>query len=119
MLTCERTFQEIGNDLNFAIPFWDWTGRKTQCQAAICSEELLGVTNQAGGTVKGKYFNKWYVICTSEQTYSPTKMCDLPTNRRSGLERTTEKEMEEKVRKQEYTMTLPTKEEVNFALTPV
>ena len=38
------------------------------------------------------------------------------TNRKSGLERITEKEMEEKVRKQRYTMTFPTKEEVNFAL---
>ena len=38
------------------------------------------------------------------------------TNRKSGLKRTTEKEMEEKVRKQRYTMTFPTKEEVNFAL---
>ena len=38
------------------------------------------------------------------------------TNRKSGLELITEKEMEEKVRKQRYTMTFPTKEEVNFAL---
>ena len=38
------------------------------------------------------------------------------TNRKSGLERITEKEMEDKVRKQGYTMTFPTKEEVNFAL---
>ena len=38
------------------------------------------------------------------------------TNRKSGLERITEKEMEEKVRKQGYTMTFPTKEEDNFAL---
>ena len=38
------------------------------------------------------------------------------TNRKSGLERITEREMEEKVRKQGYTMTFPTKEEVNFAL---
>ena len=39
------------------------------------------------------------------------------TNRKSGLERITEKEiMEEKVRKRGYTMTFPTKEEVNFAL---
>ena len=39
------------------------------------------------------------------------------TNRKSGLERITEKEiMEEKVRKRGYTMTFPTKEEVDFAL---
>ena len=38
------------------------------------------------------------------------------TNRKSGLKRITEKEMKEKVRKQRYTITFPTKEEVNFAL---
>ena len=32
------------------------------------------------------------------------------------MKRITEKEMEEKVRKQRYTMTFPTKEEVKFAL---
>ena len=44
-------------------------------------------------------------------------MCDS-TNKKPGLERITEKEKEEKVklRKQGYTMTFPTKEEVNFAL---
>ena len=115
MLAWERTLQEIGNDENFAVPYWDWTGSKTQCDPAICSEELLGVTNQADGTVKGKYFDNWYVICTSEQTYSLTKMCD-PTNKEPGLKRRTEKEKEDKVRNEGYTMTFPTTEEVNFAL---
>ena len=64
MLAWERTLQEISNDENFAVPYWDWSGSKTQCDPAICSEELLSVTNQAGGTVKGKYFDNWYVICT-------------------------------------------------------
>ena len=73
----------IGNDENFVIPFWE---SKTQCEPAICSEELLGVTNQAGGTVKGKYFDNWYVICTSEQTHFPTKMCDHATNNKPVLE---------------------------------
>ena len=91
---------------------------ETRCEPAICSEELLGVTNQAGGTVKGKYFDKWYVICTSEQTHFPTKMCVHATNKKPVLEARsrTEKEKEEKVRKQRYTMTFPPKEEVNFNL---
>ena len=38
------------------------------------------------------------------------------TNMKPGLERITEKEKEDNVRKQGYTMTFPTKEEVNFAL---
>ena len=37
----------IGSDENFAIPYWE---SKTQCEPAICSEELLSVTNQADGT---------------------------------------------------------------------
>ena len=55
--------QEISNCQNFAIPFWE---SKTQCEPATCSEELLGVTKQGGGTVKDKYFDNWCVICTSE-----------------------------------------------------
>ena len=39
--------QEIGNDENFAIPYWE---SKTLCEPAICSEELLSVTNHADGT---------------------------------------------------------------------
>ena len=80
MLTWETTLQEIGNDENFAIPFWE---SKTQCEPAICSEELLGVTKQVGGTVKGKYFDNWCVICTSEQTHFSTKMCD-PMNKKTA-----------------------------------
>ena len=93
----------IGNDENFGK-------YETRCEPAICSEELLGVTKQAGGTVKGKYFDKWYVICTSEQTHFPTKMCVHATNKKPVLEARshTEKEKEEKVRKQRYTMTFPT-----------
>ena len=59
---------------NFAISYWDWTGSKTQCDPAICSEELLGVTNQVDGTVKGKYFdNMLRIICSehhSEESWS-------------------------------------------------
>ena len=67
--------------------------------------------------MKGKYFDNWYVICTSEQSLFLTKMCDHATTRNLFWKRSrTEKEKEEKVRKQRYTMTFPTKEEVNFAL---
>ena len=70
--------------------FYSFLGRyETQCEPAICSEELLGVTNQAGGTVKGKYFDNWYVICTSEQTHFPTNICDHATNKKPVLEEIT------------------------------
>ena len=76
----------IGIDENFPMPFSE---SMKQYEPAICSEELLGVTNQAGGTVKGKYFDKWYVICTSEQTHFPTNMCDHATNKKPVLEEIT------------------------------
>ena len=38
------------------------------------------------------------------------------TNKKPGLERITEKEKEDKVRKQGYTMSFPTKQEVNLAI---
>ena len=115
MLAWERTLQEIGNDEDFALPYWDWTGNAERCDPAICSEELLGVTNQSDGIVNGKYFTNWTVICTREQTNHLIEMCD-PTNRRPGLERITDKEKEEKVKELGYVMTFPTKNEVNFAL---
>ena len=71
---------------NFALPYWDWTGSKTQCDPAICSEELLGLKNQVDGTVKGKYFDNWYIICRNEQFLLPDEdvLCD-PTNKKLGL----------------------------------
>ena len=56
---------------SFAVPYWDWTRSKTQCDPAICFEQLLGVTNQVDGTVKAKYFDNWYVICSNEQFLLP------------------------------------------------
>ena len=68
--------------------------------------------------MKGKYFDNWNVICTSEQTHFPTKMSDHAPNKKPILEARsrTEKEKEEKVRKQRYTMTFQPKGEVNFNL---
>ena len=91
---------------------------ETQCEPAICSEELLGVTNQAGGTVKGKYF------LTTGTSFAPVnnaisrQICVTTQQTRNLFWKgsRTKKEKEEKVRKQRYTMTFPTKEEVNFAL---
>ena len=115
LLVWERTLQEIAKDDNFALPFWDWTAHPEECDPAFCSEELLGVTNQTDGMVKGKYFDDWKVICTKEQTYDPTKMCD-PLVKQRGMERLTEKEKKGKVVTQGSVMTFPTKEDVNFAL---
>ena len=115
MLAWERTLQEIGGDETFTVPYWDWTENSEECDPTICSEELLGVTQQEDGVVKGKYFKDWYVLCTREQTKELTVMCD-PGVRQRWLERATEKQKEAKAKNQGYVMTFPTKEDVNFAL---
>ena len=107
--------QEINDDKEFALPFWDWTENPTRCDPAICSEGLLGVTDQTTGIVRGKYLNDWYVLCTREQTDNLTKSCD-PTDKRNGLKRNTDDEKEKKEKEQGYDMTFPKKTEVNFAL---
>ena len=77
--------QVIGNDENFAIPYWE---SKTQCEPAICSEELLSVTSQADGTRRANTLTTGTSNCSSEETNSRTKMYHQ-TNRKSGLERIT------------------------------
>ena len=114
LLAWERTLQEIGGDEEFALPFWDWTENPTRCDPAICSEGLLGVTDQTTGIVRGKYLNDWYVLCTGKQTQQLTKPCN-PTITRNGLKRNTDDEKEKK-KGEGYTMTFPTKTDVNFAL---
>ena len=111
MLQWERTIQELANDTTFTVPYWDWTENQHKCE--ICTEDFLGVTAE-DGTVKGKYFNDWHIICTASQTAGLTKMCD-PEVRKRGLERMTDEERENRTIKGD-TMTFPTKKEVNFAL---
>ena len=112
MLAWERSIQELNNDEDFTVPYWDWTENKgTDCD--FCTKDLLGVRG-ADGSVTGKYLNDWYIICTNNQTNNLVQMCD-PTNTKRGLERVTNKEREEKEKKG-YDMTFPTKDDVNFAL---
>ena len=56
LLAWERTLQEIGNDEEFALPFWDWTGNPNQCDPAIFFKEFLGVTDQTTSIVRGNYW---------------------------------------------------------------
>ena len=90
-----------------ALPYWDWTENPNQCNSTICSEDFLGVTDQSTGIVKGKYLDKWYVICTKELTNNFTEICN-PNNRKTNLTRNKEKDKPNE--------TFPTKDEVNFAL---
>lgn len=110
LLAIERTIQEVTEDEEFAIPYWDWTVNEDKCE--ICTEDLLGVT-EGDGTVKGKYFNNWSTICTYEDTLM-TQMCD-PATKNPVLERLKESD-KKKMKENGYHMTFPSKKDVNFAL---
>lgn len=114
LLAWERALQEIANDEDFALPYWDWTENPTQCNSTICSEDLLGVTNQSNGEIKGKYLDKWWVICTNDLTNNSTTLCNPKVNA-SGLKRNTEKDKENEMKKGRN-MTFPTNDEVSFVL---
>ena len=112
----------IRNDENFAMPFSESGKYETQCETAICSVELLGilgVTSQAGGTLNGKY-----TTLTTGTSFAPVnkpisqQRCVTTQQTRNLFWKRsrTEREKEEKVRKQRYTMTFPTKDEVIFNL---
>ncbi|CAB3998065.1 tyrosinase-like, partial [Paramuricea clavata] len=106
---------EIANDDDFALPYWDWTENPTQCNSIICSEDLLGVTDQSSGIVKGKYLDKWWVICTRELTNHLTMLCN-PNDQMSGLTRNTLNDKQDAVKERGFIMTFPTNDDVNFAL---
>jgi len=81
MLAWERVIQELAQDEDFAVPYWDWAENKDDSD--ICTRDLLGVTAE-DSRVTGKYFNDWYVICTAEQTHNLTQMC-VPSTKKPGL----------------------------------
>jgi len=111
MLALERAIQELAEDEDFAVPYRDWTESKGECD--ICTRDLLGVTED-DGNVTGKYFNDWYVICTAELTRNLTQMC-IPSIKKPELECLKNSDRKKK-EENGYTMTFPTKEDVNFAL---
>ena len=76
------------------------------CDRTICSDDLLGMTQQDDGVVKGKYFNDWYIICTAKQTNHLLALCN-PTVKQPGLECSTRKEKDDKANTKGYTMTFP------------
>ena len=80
----KKPYTKLVTMKNFALPYWDWTRSKTQCDPAICSEELLGVTNQVDGTVKANTLTTGTSFAAMNDSYFLTKMCD-PTNKKLGL----------------------------------
>ena len=110
LLTWERALQEMSGDEDYAIPFWDWT-ESEKCE--ICSEELLGKTS-SNGDVVGKYFEDWVTICypLEANATNNTNLCD--PNIKTGKLKRSPAGMHKQING--LNMTLPTKNEVAFAL---
>ena len=105
LLAWERALQEVNDDGDFAIPYWDWTDNDLK---ELCTKEVLG-ENTESGTVEGKYLDGWYSICTTgtipTSAKNGTRICDPKLHRVPGLERNPSKKIP-----------LPKKEHVDFLL---
>ena len=105
LLAWERALQEINDDEDFALPYWDWTKYGLE---ELSTNELLG-ENTESGIVEGKYLDGWYSICTTctnpTSAVNGTGICNPNLNREGSLKRSPSKKTP-----------APKKEDVDFAL---
>ncbi|XP_078687771.1 tyrosinase-like [Branchiostoma floridae x Branchiostoma belcheri] len=102
VLGFERAVQFVNGDFDFALPYYDWT-KTPRCNSSnVCSNDLVGATNNASGLLDDmSVFSRWETVCYRNAT-TEDKPCDVTV--KSGPI----------VRKADGD--LPTEEDVNFAL---
>ncbi|KAG8561774.1 hypothetical protein GDO81_015472 [Engystomops pustulosus] len=61
LMFLEREIQLLTGDENFGIPYYDWRGENN---CSICSNELLGESNEQGFLDDGSHFAFWKSICS-------------------------------------------------------
>lgn len=61
LLLLERQIQLLTGDEDFAIPYYDWRGEKN---CSICTNELLGESDEHGFLDDDSYFASWKSICS-------------------------------------------------------
>ncbi|XP_069805876.1 tyrosinase-like [Dendropsophus ebraccatus] len=68
----ERQIQLLTGDEDFAIPYYDWRDEKN---CSICTNELLGESNEQGFLDDNSHFASWKSICSGynyDETYCQT-----------------------------------------------
>ncbi|CAH1269977.1 TYR [Branchiostoma lanceolatum] len=101
LLLFERAVQEVNEDDNFALPYYDWTESPSCNSSNACSNDLVGAINARGALDDISVFSRWETVCVRPNT-TEAEPCDVnvktgPIIRKAGG-------------------SLPTEEEVNFAL---
>ncbi|XP_066290411.1 tyrosinase-like [Branchiostoma lanceolatum] len=101
LLLFERAVQEVNEDDNFALPYYDWTESPSCNSSNACSNDLVGAFNARGALDDISVFSRWETVCVRPNT-TEAEPCDVnvktgPIIRKAGG-------------------SLPTEEEVNFAL---
>ncbi|XP_069806837.1 tyrosinase-like [Dendropsophus ebraccatus] len=61
LMFLERQIQILTGDEDFAIPYYDWRGEKN---CSICTNELLGESNEQGFLHDNSHFAFWKSICS-------------------------------------------------------
>ncbi|XP_078604225.1 tyrosinase-like [Branchiostoma floridae x Branchiostoma japonicum] len=114
LLEMERSIQEVNNDPDWAIPYWDWTVSE-QCD--ICTNDFVGANDDNGNLDIGSAFAGWEALCTdSEVQHNILKPCD-PNHRRVPPEKLKRNPgTQDKGKWGDSIDELPRKEEVDFAL---
>ncbi|XP_035683171.1 tyrosinase-like [Branchiostoma floridae] len=114
LLEMERLIQEVNNDPDWALPYWDWTVSE-QCD--ICTNDFVGANDDNGNLDSGSAFAGWEVLCTdSEEQHNILKPCD-PNHRRVPPEKLKRNPgTQDKGKWGDSIDELPRKEEVDFAL---
>ncbi|XP_078679594.1 tyrosinase-like [Branchiostoma floridae x Branchiostoma belcheri] len=62
LLEIERALQEVNNDPDWTLPYWDWSAaEKNQCD--ICTNDYVGANDEDGNLDPESIFASWWTIC--------------------------------------------------------
>ncbi|KAM3624997.1 uncharacterized protein V6R79_005304 [Siganus canaliculatus] len=67
LLFIEREIRELTGNIDFYIPYWDWT-RTNHCN--ICTNKYFGAVGQDGQIDGASLFSEWKTICPFQQSLS-------------------------------------------------
>ncbi|XP_078575266.1 tyrosinase-like [Branchiostoma floridae x Branchiostoma japonicum] len=116
LLELERALQEVNNDPDFTIPYWDWTEAEN---CTICTNDYVGANYGDGSLDPRSLFATWETICVQSDPFynatsrNHTKPCDV-TKRDGHVMRNPGHQDRKRFGESMYR--LPTAAEVDFGL---
>ncbi|KAI8503792.1 hypothetical protein Bbelb_187630 [Branchiostoma belcheri] len=119
LLEMERAVQEVNNDSDWTLPYWDWSAAEDN-QCDICTNEYVGANDENGNLDPGSIFAGWWTICEHLPRFiksiitNHTRPCDVSNNTYWHLKRNPGTADTEQFG--ESMASLPSAEEVDFAM---